>query len=196
VFPVPFENLCHICRTDSLTLARSLTCVSHASSLCETRSPNPHCCFLRVSLTRSPSRFLSSRKRDFSGLVRDPYCALQRLTVTRITMRSTDVCQPSLKCGHPCLAGSGFLSKLSLRPHTRSRSLLRMTAHDLLTCASHETESSNLVRGMSVSRRSSRFGEHPCADLLPVYGIVFSSIQFRGCCASDVSVANSDRHRL
>jgi len=71
-----------------------------------------------------------------------------------------------------------------------------MTAHDLLTCASHETESSNLVRGMSVSRRSSRFGEHPCADLLPVYWKVFSSIQFRGCCASDVSVACPDRHRL
>jgi hypothetical protein len=62
-----------------------------------------------------------------------------------------------------------------------------MTAHDLLTCASRKTESMNEARGLSVSRRSKRFGEHPCADLLPVYWKVFSSIQFRGCCASGIS---------
>jgi len=117
VFPIPFRTFATPLASIRSRLPALLTCVSHASSLCETRSHNPHFCFLRVSLTRSPSRFLSSRKRDFSGLVRDLCGALQRLIGTRITMRSTDVCQPSLKCGHPCLAGSGFLSKLSLRPH-------------------------------------------------------------------------------
>jgi hypothetical protein len=79
-------------------------------------------------------------------------------------MRSTDVCQSSQLAGtRASLVPVSCRSFHFALPH-RSQSLLRMTAPELRTCALRKTETVKLVRGMSVSRRSSRFGGHPDAD--------------------------------
>jgi len=133
-----------------------------APNLCETRSTFANISvlwggefhpFAVASLVLTKERLLRASRRS-------PICLAARRG-TSITMRSTDFCQPSLKCEHPRLVGSGFRVEACASPVPASLDHLSMTAHERQLAPFTRTRPTNSDRGMSVSRRSSRFGGHP-----------------------------------